>query len=114
MITNTRTKTIKIHTLVIDDTEIERYLDEPDQLMDILSKLLTARPQPDGDGRGDGRQKSAEKKIRRTGSMNRKKPDREPCHSCGQLIPVYRQGKHKCKRPLSAALPAIQPAIEEA
>lgn len=44
----TTTKTIKVHTLRIDDSEIERYMDDPDAWRDVLSTLLTAKPAPNG------------------------------------------------------------------
>jgi len=42
----TTTKTIKVHTLRLDDTEIERYMDDPDAWRDVLSTLLTSKPAP--------------------------------------------------------------------
>lgn len=62
METNTRIKTIKVHTLVIDDTEIEAYLNDPDPLIDVLRDLLIKpapngnghAPSPMGEGRGEG------------------------------------------------------------
>jgi len=100
METNTRIKTIKVHTLVIDDTEIEAYLNDPDLLIDVLRDLLIKpapngnghAPSPVGEGRGEGK-----KRTKRGPMKQRKLPDRVPCQACGQSIPAYKQGKHKCK-----------------
>ncbi len=80
MITNTHEKKIKVHTIVIDDTEIERYLDDPASLIDALRALLIAKPQPDGHpvqpARRTSRRLAAEEKI--------------PCPKCG--MPVKPRG----------------------
>jgi hypothetical protein len=39
----TTTKTIKMHTLRIDDSEIERYMNDHDAWIDVLTQLLTAK-----------------------------------------------------------------------
>lgn len=44
----TTTKQIKVHTLRIDDSEIERYMSDHDAWIDVLSTLLTAKPASNG------------------------------------------------------------------
>lgn len=97
METNTRTKIIKVHTLVIDDTEIEAYLNDPGPLIDTLRDLLIARPTENGNGHtpaGNGQDKP---RAKRGPMKQRKLPDRVPCQACGESIPAYKQGRHKCK-----------------
>lgn len=96
METNTRIKTIKVHTLVIDDTEIEAYLNDPDPLIDTLRDLLI-KPAPNGNRHAPSPTETGKKRGRRGPVKQRKLPEREPCQSCGASIPAYKQGKHKCK-----------------
>jgi len=37
------------------------------------------------------------KAVTRTASGQRKRIERAPCANCGNSIPVYLQGKHKCR-----------------
>ncbi len=107
MITNTHTKTIKVHTLVVDDTEIEHYQKNPDEWIDLLSTLLTAQPQPNGNG-----EKPMQKKSRRARPA---KADMINCPKCGMLVKqrgllVHQHGS-KC-RPQNAPQPAWIPTAD--
>ncbi len=103
METNTRTKTIKVHTLVIDDSEIERFITDPEPLIDTLRDLLIAKPRaidaelPDTHRAIVKQKKTIATAARRVLAKQRKLPDRVPCQDCGASIPAYRQGKHKCQ-----------------
>lgn len=110
METNTRTKIIKVHTLVIDDTEIEAFLTDPDPLIDALRDLLVAKappngnghaPSPVGEGRGEGKPRK-KKLLAKSAVVN--------CKYCARLISTRQIGRHenKCpKRTEQLELPAI-------
>lgn len=93
METNTRTKTIKVHTLVIDDTEIEAWLNDPDPLIDALRTLLIAKAPPTGNGHGDAPATATRrpKKYKTSGKV--------PCPYCAHQVSVRQIGNHKNKCP---------------
>jgi hypothetical protein len=105
MKTNTHTKIIKVHTLVIDDTEIEAWLNDPDPLIDALRTLLITKAPQNGNGHGDApatatrRSKTPHASVGARREKDRKRIERVPCESCGVLIAAYRQGKHACRHP---------------
>jgi len=99
MDTSTRTKTIKVHTLVIDDSEIERFITDPEPLIDTLRDLLITRPRAEVEDthRAIGKQKKTiAHAAQRVLGKQRKLPDRVACQDCGASIPAYKQGTHKC------------------
>lgn len=61
MLINSHSKLINVHTIVLDDNEIERVLDNVDDFLETLSGLLSQKKEPPADG-----QKS--KRKRRTAS----------------------------------------------
>jgi hypothetical protein len=74
----TTTKTIKVHTLRIDDSEIERYMNDRDAWVDVLSTLLTAKPEPNGH--------TPPKKKRRHTKRAAGDEDTIDCPKCGMQV----------------------------
>lgn len=93
METNTRTKIIKVHTIVIDDTEIEAYLNDPDPLIDALRDLLVAKAPPNGNGHGDAPATATRRPKKRAAS------GKVPCPYCDRPISTRQIGRHKSKCP---------------
>jgi hypothetical protein len=109
METNTHTKIIKVHTLVIDDTEIEAWLNDPDPLIDALRTLLIARAPQNGNGHGDAPATATHASVGARREKDRKRIERVPCESCGVLIAAYRQGKHACRQPALIYAATVEP-----
>lgn len=79
----TTTKTIKVHTLRIDDSEIERFMDNPEEWNDVLSTLLTAKPAPNGNT--PPKKKHGKKSAARNAEV-----EKIDCPKCG--MPVKPKG----------------------
>lgn len=101
METNTRTKTIKVHTLVIDDTEIEAWLNDPDPLIDALRTLLIAKAPPTGNGHGDAPATATRRSKTPNAAVGarRKSSGKVPCPYCARQVSVRQIGNHKNKCP---------------
>lgn len=84
-------KVIKVHTLSIDDTEIERLLADPTELTDLLSQLLSTPIAPTN---GD-RPKHARPARR---SAKHKRP-RVACQYCGRSIDQGWLERHEARCP---------------
>ena len=89
MQTNTHTKSIKVHTIVIDDTEILHYMDHTDEWIEILGSLLVSKPTDDGDKPAA---KRAPKKSKRVSATT-------PCDFCGREISTRQIRRHQDKCP---------------
>jgi hypothetical protein len=81
----THEKKIKVHTLQLDDHEVERFLDNPEELTDLLRDLLVSKPTGDDNGDRPSRKKVARKPRAIAGAII-------PCKFCGREI-SYRQIK---------------------
>ncbi len=79
----THTKQIKVHTLQLDDTEVEHYMDDPDAWRDLLSTLLTSKPAPNGEDERP-RKKIARRKPRAT--HPEKLGETTACPKCGKIV----------------------------
>ena len=82
----THEKKIKVHTLQIDDREVERFLDNPDELTDLLRDLLVSKPTGES---------AAEEKTK-----HRRRPAAKvACQFCGRQISQRQIGNHENKCP---------------
>jgi len=89
MYITTTEKKIKTHLLQVDDTEIERFLKEPDSWIDVLHDLLTAKVNTNGDGDGTAHAKRAKgKKAATKRHNNTSGPGIEmvSCPKCGMRV----------------------------
>jgi hypothetical protein len=100
MYITTTEKKIKTHLIQVDDTEVERYLKEPDTWIELLSDLLMAEPKTNG----DGPQKAKIKKVDVTRRHKTSGPGIEmvDCPKCGMRVKtrgllVHQRGS-KCKK----------------
>jgi hypothetical protein len=73
----THTKQIKVHTIQIDDSEIERFMDDHEEWIDLLSTLLIAKPAVDGNGSAPSTKKRKAAK-KNSGTMT--------CPKCGMEV----------------------------
>ena len=83
----THEKTIKIHTLQLDDNEIDRFLDKPDELEELLRDLLVSKP--------TGQEKNT--------SKVRKASTRVHCQYCDRLVSSRQITNHENKCPSRTA-----------
>lgn len=74
MFTTTTTVEVKNHTIQMNDFEIEKFLSEPQPLLDKLSELLTSRPAARANGR---------KKMTRSA---RPSGETIECPKCGKAV----------------------------
>ena len=74
-------KKIKSHTLQLDDTEVERYLNNTEEWIDVLHSLLTAKPIVEGNGQ-HAPAKSRGKRHHKTNGPGKI----ISCPKCGQLV----------------------------
>jgi hypothetical protein len=87
----THTKTVKVHTLQINDFEVERFLDQPDELTDLLRDLLVSKPTTS--------ESAAEEKTK-----HRRRPAAKvACPFCGRQISQRQIGNHENKCPQNPA-----------
>lgn len=91
MYISTHEKKIKVHTLVLDDSEVDHYLEDPEALTNLLHDLLVRQPESNG---------VAPKKK----SKKRSAPSAEElieCPKCGMLVKprglLLHQRGSKCK-----------------
>lgn len=86
MFITTTEKKINTHLIQVDDTEIERYLKDPDSWLDLLHDLLMAKPSANGDGPPPAKRakvKSAVAKRRKTSSPGIEMIE---CPKCGMTV----------------------------
>ncbi len=87
MFVTTTEKKIKTHLIQVDDTEIERYMKDPDSWIDLLSDLLTKKISTNGDG--PARVKAA--KVRKAATKRHNKThglsiELVTCPKCGMVV----------------------------
>ena len=96
----TRERTIKVHTIVITDPEIEAALNDSDPLLDFLRNLLISKPIVNGNGRDEGEPRKKKKQRSKAGTVN--------CRYCARIVSTrqIRNHEHKCpQRPQTVAEP---------
>jgi len=102
MFISSHPKTINVHTLSLDDMDIERILDDPEPFVDQLRNLLKKNPAPpDGDTPHRKRVSRSPEQARpaRTAKSPKRPIAKEPCQYCDRLIGHYWLKHHESKCP---------------
>jgi len=99
---NTHSKTINVHTLVLDDNEIERILDDGDAFRDTLNELLMKKKSATPKLQRKPKRRARAKKSKQTGGLGI--AHRQPCEWCGRLIAQGFMEKHQRACPQRPAL----------